>query len=150
MMHWTSLPSNPLLLPDMFNLDLTVQGPLSPPSLSSGPNLYKDTPQASPYTVGKRNSTGMLSCYRPQRSWGKAIFSQACVILFTGCVPGPGECIVWGVHGPGVCVPGLGDAWSWGVCMVPGGCAWSGGSWLRPPEKATAAGGTHPTGMHSC
>ena len=27
----------------------------------------------------------------------------------------------------------------------PGGCAW----W-RPPGAATAAGGTHPSGMHSC
>ena len=27
-------------------------------------------------------------CYRPQRSWGKVMFSQACVILFTGgCLP---------------------------------------------------------------
>ena len=44
-------------------------------------------------------------------------------------------------------------------CLVPGG-AWSGG-WVPgpggvgvpggdPPGMATAAGGTHPTGMHSC
>ena len=60
---------------------------------------------------------------------------------------GPG-----GVHGPGGCmVPG--GAWSggecvhgpWGVCVhgpggVPGG----------DPPMATAMGGTHPTGMHSC
>ena len=26
------------------------------------------------------------TCYRPQRSWGKVMFSQACVILFTGGV----------------------------------------------------------------
>ena len=25
-----------------------------------------------------------FNCYRPQRSWGKVVFSQACVILFTG------------------------------------------------------------------
>ena len=37
-------------------------------------------------------------------------------------------------------VPGLGGACSQGVC-----------SWWRPPPRtATAAGGTHPTGMHSC
>ena len=36
-----------------------------------------------------------------------------------------------GVPGPGVCVPG------------PGVCG-------DPPGMATAAGGTHPTGMHSC
>ena len=40
---------------------------------------------------------------------------------------------------PGVCVPG------------PGGCLFLvGGAWSRPPRTATAAGGTHPTGMHSC
>ena len=162
--------------------------------------------------------------YRPQRSWGKVIFSQACdsvhrggawsggvgawsrgVGLVQGCVSGPG-----GVPGLGGCawsrgclVPG--GAWSWGVCMVlggtwSGGCAWSGrvpgpggawsggggclvpggvpglggwpgprGAWSQgvcmvrggvpgprgglvetPPEAATAAGGTHPSGMHSC
>ena len=25
-----------------------------------------------------------------------------------------------------------------------------GGAWWRPPGTATAAGGMHPTGMHSC
>ena len=48
-------------------------------------------------------------------------------------MPGPG-----GVPGLGVPGPGRG-AWS------SGGCAW----W-RPSRTATAAGGTHPTGMHSC
>ena len=35
--------------------------------------------------------------------------------------------------------------------LVPGG-GWSlgEGAWWRPPRTATAAGGTHPTGMHSC
>ena len=43
------------------------------------------------------------------------------VCLSTGGMHGPG------VHGPGVCV------------------------WRRPPPPtATGAGGTHPTGMHSC
>ena len=63
-----------------------------------------------------------------------------------------------------------GGAWS-GGCLLPGGllpgvtwaggCAlgggvWSGGvpgpggAWWRSPGTATAAGGTHPTGMHSC
>ena len=111
--------------------------------------------------------------YRPQRSWGKVIFSQACVILFTG---GVGCVCAWSAEG----------AWSWAGCMVPGDCAWSWGTvhgpwgvclvwgvpgperyvvlggyvpgrggvcgWSRgepggdPPETATAAGGTHPTG----
>ena len=41
-----------------------------------------------------------------------------------------------------------GGAWS-GGCMVPGG-AWSQGGAGGDPPMATAAGGTHPTGMHSC
>ena len=45
----------------------------------------------------------------------------------------PGE----GVHGPGGCmVPGV-----HGPVGVHGG---------DPPQTATAVGGTHPTGMHSC
>ena len=37
-----------------------------------------------------------------------------------------------------------------GGVPAPGG-AWSRGGWWRhPPGTATAAGGTHPTGMHSC
>ena len=32
---------------------------------------------------------------------------------------------------------------------APGGSA-PGGAWWRPPRTATAEGGTHPTGMHSC
>ena len=76
--------------------------------------------------------------YRPQRSWGKVMFLQASVILFTEGLPGPG-----GVPGPGGLllggVPGPGGAWSRGAGGDP-----------PPPGTATAAGGTHPTGMHSC
>ena len=42
------------------------------------------------------------------------------------------------------------------VCMVLGGCVHGprvhgpGGVPGRDPPMATAAGGTHPTGMHSC
>ena len=38
-------------------------------------------------------------------------------------------------------------------CLVPGGLLRGGGGGLPggdPPRTATAAGGTHPTGMHSC
>ena len=40
------------------------------------------------------------------------------------------------------------------VCLSTGG-GWSRGAWSGvpggdPPPTATAAGGTHPTGMHSC
>ena len=53
--------------------------------------------------------------------------------IWSGGVPGPG-----GMPGP------WGSAWSLGGCLVPGSV------WWRPPRTATAAGGTHPTGMHSC
>ena len=36
-----------------------------------------------------------------------------------------------------------------GGCLLPGVSA-PGGAWWRPPGTANAAGGTHPTGMHSC
>ena len=62
----------------------------------------------------------------------------------------PGDACSW----RGVCSQG--DAWSWGVPGL-GRCAWSGRGVPAPgvpggdpPGKATAAGGTHPTGMHSC
>ena len=66
-----------------------------------------------------------------KQSCGKVMFLQVSVILFTGgCllperVPAPG-----GVPGPG-------------GCLVLGGL-------VEIPGTATAAGGTHPTGMHSC
>ena len=64
--------------------------------------------------------------------WGKIIFSQASVILSTGGA-WSGEC------------RGLGG------CLVWGGLLREGVTWWRlPPGTATAAGGTHPTGMHSC
>ena len=61
--------------------------------------------------------------------WGKVIFLHLSVILFTGGVSGP--------EGGGCLVPGVGGVWSrgWGGVSGPG---------------ATATGGTHPTGMHSC
>ena len=87
--------------------------------------------------------------------------------------------MVRGVPGPGGCAwsRGRAGAWSRRGCMVQG-CAWSGGcAWSRgvpglggclvpgwggvgipacteadppPGQTATAADGTHPTGMHSC
>ena len=73
--------------------------------------------------------------------WGKVIFLHLFVILFTG------GSLVPGVHGPGGAWSGgvPGGAWSWGV-HGPGGCLVE----TLPPRTATAAGGTHPTGMHSC
>ena len=76
--------------------------------------------------------TWMFNFYRPQRSTGKVIFSQASVILSTGggCCSRGGVCLPWGST--------LGGAWS------------GGGAWWRPLGMSTAAGGMHPTGMHSC
>ena len=70
----------------------------------------------------------------------KRIFLHLFVILFTGEGLLPGVCLLWGVLAPlwwGVSAPRGGAACSWGE--VPGG----------DPPTATAAGGTHPTGMHS-
>ena len=39
-------------------------------------------------------------------------------------------------------VPGPGGAWSGGTWS--GGGLLPGGAWWRPPQMATAAGGTHP------
>ena len=37
------------------------------------------------------------------------------------------------------------------VILFTGGCVWADTPYLdTPPETATAADGTHPTGMHSC
>ena len=90
--------------------------------------------------------------YRPQRSWGKVIFSQASVILSTGgggipaciaggipaCLAAGGVCaipvcIAGGIPvclaAGGVCYPSIpcsrGGACSWGVPGLGGG-AWSG------------------------
>ena len=60
-------------------------------------------------------------------------------ILSTGGVPGPR-----GVSAPRE-VPGPGGACSRGEVSGPGGCLVPGGC---VPGTATAAGGTHPTGMH--
>ena len=60
------------------------------------------------YLAVSTHPTGMLSCYRPQRSWDKVIFSEACVNN--------------SVHRGGM------RGCSWGVCMVaPGGAQWVGG-----------------------
>ena len=67
------------------------------------------------------------SCYyRPQRSWGKVIFSQASVILLTGGGrSGPaGGGLLWGVSAPG------------------------GGAWWRPPGTATAVKLSHVQCTH--
>ena len=68
-----------------------------------------------------------------------------------GGVHGGGHAWLVGVHGQGVCVAGE-CAW-WGSvhgrgCAWLRRCAWQGE--CVAGETATAADGTHPTGMHSC
>ena len=86
---------------------------------------HKRSKVQSPYEVTVYN--------RPQRSWDKVIFSQACVILFTGGCMVPGEgCMVLGEWLGGAwsraawsrgCTGGALSGWgAWsGGCMVPGG-----------------------------
>ena len=63
-------------------------------------------------------------------------------------------CFLWGVLPPGGA-----SSLPPGGCFLPssrGVLPWGGGALLLggpdgdPPGTATAAGGTHPTGMHSC
>ena len=63
-----------------------------------------------------------------KRSCEKVMFLQVSVILFTG-----------------------GGAWSGGgACSQGGGVPGPGRCLVETPRMATAAGSTHPTGMHSC
>ena len=105
-----------------------------------------DEPRIGKYTSGKISrkrkdfSWGFLpSFYRPQRSCSKVIFLHLSVILFTG-----------GVHGQeGACMARRGACVTGEAC-VAGVCVWH----AAPPPDTTRygqwAGGTHPTGMHSC
>ena len=82
---------------------------------------------------------GVPTCYCLQRSWGKVIFSQASLILFTGGVPAPGGCLLlWGggAYSRGCLL--LWGAYSQGV-PAPGG-AYSQGAWWRPPRDGYCCG----------
>ena len=80
-------------------------------------------------------------------SCGKVMFSQVSVILSGG-----------DMHGGGACMVGAGHVWQggcvWqGACMgggVRGGGGMCGNGVCMARGVATAADGTHPTGMHSC
>ena len=101
------------------------------------------------------------SCYyRPQRSWGKVIFSQASVFLSTreggmrGWLGGGGGtcecggCVWWGdMHGwvGGHAWPGVWHA-SQGACVAGGGHAWQGGVHGR---GVCMAGGACVAGGHA-
>ena len=67
-----------------------------------------------------------------------------------GGVPARGGCLLWG----GLLQGGLPGGLLWGGllpggCLLPGGGVWSGGVPGGDPPTAAAAGGAHPTGMHS-
>ena len=92
--------------------------------------------------------------------WGKVIFLHLFVILFTGgaCMVAPGGmcgCSWGGMHG---CSQGgvHGCSRGGGMCGCSGGHAWllwGGGACVGYDEIRRYdqwAGGTHPTGMHSC
>ena len=110
----------------------------------------KQLKECSPETV-----LGIFSDQLPPANevWGKVIFSEASVK--NSVHRGVGGSLVRGVPASrglsgsgGACSGGGGWVWSGGsgpggVCLVRGG---AGGD----PRTATAAGGTHPTGMHSC
>ena len=71
--------------------------------------------------------------YRPQTKLREGnVFTGVCDSVHTGDAWSGGGLV------PGV-VPGPGE------CLVPGG-----GCLMEAPRTATAADGTHPTGMHSC
>ena len=72
--------------------------------------------------------------------------------IFTACKRSLGQGNIFKSVCQEFCPQAGGVCWG-GACS---GGAWSGGFLLRvvpggdPPGTATAAGGTHPTGMHSC
>ena len=82
--------------------------------------------------------------------WGKVIFSEVCVKNSVHW----GESAAGGMPSPGGMVPGGAwssrGAWSRDECLVRGDLVQGRGYVWRPPMTATAAGCTHPTGMHSC
>ena len=93
--------------------------------------------------------------YRPQTKFAKVMFLQVSVCPQGGrawLLPGGarGACVVkGGVHGEGgACVVKGGMRGEGGACVAKGGVRG-----MHTPPRDTAghcAGGTHPTGMHSC
>ena len=87
----------------------------------------------------------IYSHYHPQRSWGKVIFSEACVhILPTGQdMHGYFGGHVWLLPGR-ACMVALGGmcGCSWGACVVKGGMHGKGACMVK--------GGMHGKGGHAC
>ena len=80
--------------------------------------------------------------------WGCLVRGGVCsqgVPAPGGCLLGGGGCLI-----PGGCLlPGEGACSQWG-CLVWGLVSQHALRQTPPPETATTADGTHPTGMHSC
>ena len=86
--------------------------------------------------AGGMHPTGLHSCYRLQRSWGKVMFLHVSVIPFTGWVY---HITCWDTpprtrHPPGTRHPAREQT-------APGA--------VHAGRYGQQAGGTHPTGMHS-
>ena len=88
----------------------------------------------------------ICTSYRPQRSCGKVMFSQASVILLTGeGISAQGVCVC-GRHPLANTLPGQTPPCSVHAGIHTHPCPVHAG--IHPPAD-TAADGTHPTGMHS-
>ena len=82
-------------------------------------------------------SVGFISARK--RSCGKVMFLHLSVILFMGGILCPGGVSVWQVS---VRVEGESLSKGWSLSR--------GVSVMETPPYSGRAGGTHPTGMHSC
>ena len=95
--------------------------------------------------------------YRPQQSCGKVIFSQVSVShsVHMGCLPDtphPGQTPPW-ANPPGQTPPGQTPPRQTPHFPVHAGIHTPSAQWMlgyTPLPAATAADGTHPSGMHSC
>ena len=113
--------------------------------------------------VGARLYFHRRLSFCPQGGW----MAGGCAWPWEGGCMARGACMAggrawWGVHGWGVCMAG-GHAWLGEACVVGGVHGWGTvhgwGACVAciPPQADTTAtayrqwaGGTHPTGMHSC
>ena len=86
----------------------------------------------------QRQKRGLTYYYRPQRSWGKVIFSQASVILSTGGLRG----YQGGIRGCQGC------AWLLGMCVVARGHAWLLGGMHGCRGHVWLQGGVHGCVWH--
>ena len=124
-------------------------------------DLYNITPV--------KTSMVMTFNYRPQRSWGKVMFLQASVILLTrvGCTlpgtpPGTRYTPRDKVHPPGTGTPLQTRYTPLDQVHPPWDQVYPPQDQVHPPDQVhlphppgpgrygLRAGGTHPTGMHSC